>query len=214
MSHPRVLIAFAQAVGDAELDEFADHWPTALAARLRGMRAASARAHSMTGYRLLELGLGLVNAEGARLAALKADSNGRPVLPDGPDFNISHSRGLVGCAIGVGCRVGFDIERIRQINTQRLMRFLSPEEATTSARNPEVFFSAWAAREASVKAGGKVGLARISRVEIDDGVSRIDGEAWHLTYPVLASEYAACLACGQADVEIQIQDFSASLRDC
>ena len=103
-----------------------------------------------------------------------------------------------------------DVEKIRAVDTARLRRFLGEERAGGES-NPEEFFADWAAREATVKASGKIGLARIARVQLSGGLSRVDNETWQLHFPQLASDYAACLATDVADVELQIQDLSESL---
>lgn len=175
------------------------------------MRAGSAVAHTLTGYRLLELGLARLEQTQVTLDKLQIEDSGRPCLPGGPSFSISHSRGWVGCAIAVGCQVGLDIERIRAIQNPKLMRFLTPEQVSACADDASVFFKDWTAREATVKATGKVGLARIAQVVIATETSVIDDQCWHLRYPAMHPDYVACLAYNENNAELLIQDFSAEI---
>ena len=88
-------------------------------------------------------------------------AGGKPFFPDRPDlcFNLSHSRGVVVCALHDKA-VGVDIEGLRQ-PPRRLGRGMGSEE----------FFRRWTAREASVKHRGG-GIANLLREEEWDPLCR------------------------------------------
>ncbi len=71
-------------------------------------------------------------------------NNGKP-MANGCYFNISHSHGLVACAVAE-VPVGIDVEKIRPISP-RLLRILSPAERE-SVRCDEDFFRLWTLKEA------------------------------------------------------------------
>jgi 4'-phosphopantetheinyl transferase len=80
-------------------------------------------------------------------------------------FNLSHSGGLVICAVTVGRRVGADIEDLRRAVADRAIaaRFFSVEERSALMALPTTerrhrFFALWTLREAYLKARG-IGLA-------------------------------------------------------
>lgn len=90
-----------------------------------------------------------------------AGSAGR-TLPLG--FNVSHTRGLVACAVADTRDVGVDVERVdRHLTHDVAERFFAPREvadlrARPSAEQARVFFDYWTLKEAYIKARG-LGLA-------------------------------------------------------
>lgn len=98
------------------------------------------------------------------------NEHGRPELLDRPAevadlrFNISHTRGLIACAVTVGREVGIDVEDINRGLTHDVAgRFFAPAEVDDLHALPEreqalVFFDYWTLKEAYIKARG-FGLA-------------------------------------------------------
>lgn len=98
------------------------------------------------------------------------DERGRPELgarpPGTPDlrFNLSHTDGLVACAVTVAREVGVDVEHIDRLLTHDIAeRFFSPQEvadlrALSPGQQGVVFFDYWTLKEAYIKARG-LGLA-------------------------------------------------------
>lgn len=89
--------------------------------------------------------------------SLAADGN-TPTLT----FNLSHTHGLVACAIAPGVDVGIDVEGVdRQVGAEEVAtRFFSPGERADLARCPaderaRRFFELWTLKEAYIKAIGK-----------------------------------------------------------
>ena len=99
-----------------------------------------------------------------------ANVHGRPEIlerPAGaPDlrFNISHTDGLIACAVTIGREVGVDVEHInRHLAHDVAGRFFAPDEVTDLRKLPDeeqrrVFFDYWTLKEAYIKARG-FGLA-------------------------------------------------------
>jgi 4'-phosphopantetheinyl transferase len=99
-----------------------------------------------------------------------ANVHGRPEIlerpPGAPDlrFNISHTDGLIACAVTIGREVGVDVEHInRQLTHDVAGRFFAPDEVTDLRKlppdeQPRVFFDYWTLKEAYIKARG-FGLA-------------------------------------------------------
>lgn len=98
------------------------------------------------------------------------DERGRPELgprPAGvPDlrFNLTHTSGLVACAVTVAREVGIDVEQItRRILHDVPERFFSPREVADLRALPDadqqlMFFDYWTLKESYIKARG-LGLA-------------------------------------------------------
>ena len=85
---------------------------------------------------------------------------GKPFVPDGPFFNLSHAEGLAAVAVFPDREVGVDIERLAPFSAVRGVaeEFFSPGERAWIAGGtpPEArFFRCWVLREAFVKALGQ-----------------------------------------------------------
>jgi 4'-phosphopantetheinyl transferase len=96
--------------------------------------------------------------------------HGRPEILDRPSgtpdlrFNISHTDGLIACAVTIGREVGVDVEHINRHLTHDVAgRFFAPDEVTDLRKVPaedqqRAFFDYWTLKEAYIKARG-FGLA-------------------------------------------------------
>jgi 4'-phosphopantetheinyl transferase len=96
--------------------------------------------------------------EGANGKPSLAADGGTPPL----SFNLSHTHGLVACAIAPGADVGIDVERVdRRVGVEEIAtRFFSPGERADLARCPtdqraRRFFELWTLKEAYIKALGR-----------------------------------------------------------
>jgi 4'-phosphopantetheinyl transferase len=98
------------------------------------------------------------------------DERGRPELGERPAgtpdlrFNLSHTDGLIACAVSVGRELGVDVERITRLVTYDVPeRFFSAREVADLRALPRsdqdvVFFDYWTLKESYIKARG-LGLA-------------------------------------------------------
>ena len=99
-----------------------------------------------------------------------ANVHGRPEILDRPRgvpdlrFNLSHTEGLIACAVTIGREVGVDVEHVgRRLTHDVAGRFFAPREvrdltALPGDEQPRVFFDYWTLKEAYIKARG-FGLA-------------------------------------------------------
>ena len=99
-----------------------------------------------------------------------ANVHGRPEILDRPRgvpdlrFNLSHTEGLIACAVTIGREVGVDVEHIgRRLTHDIAGRFFAPREVSDLRELPQdqqhrVFFDYWTLKEAYIKARG-FGLA-------------------------------------------------------
>lgn len=140
-------------------------------ARAERMRSAVARAQFVSTRTALRLLLASVadDGTGPRDLRFRYGRHGKPYLPGGPSFNVSHSADAVVVAVADKGRVGVDVERVRPV--QRMAgvaaRKFAPAEqawfaaAGTGADADErnvAFFRIWTRKEAFAKALGR-GLA-------------------------------------------------------
>jgi 4'-phosphopantetheinyl transferase len=125
----------------------------------------------------------------AREWPILVDSHGRPELDsqaDGiPDlrFNLSHTDGLIACAITSGREVGVDVEHIgRRLTHDVAERFFSRREVAALRSLPPdeqgiVFFDYWTLKESYIKARGlglALPLAQFTFVRSAGGAPRVE----------------------------------------
>lgn len=179
--------------------------PPAYRDRLQRMKNRSARARSQAGLWLLEYGLQQMGVDAGAMAGIGFGLHGRPEIDGGPAFSIAHSGWLVACAIAPGQAVGLDVEARRSHISDRLIRLMGRAATDDSpATDEQRFFDDWCAREATVKATGRVGLARIHEITLTADKARIDDRQWPL-YPLdLAPGYAGCLASDRPIEAVEI----------
>src|SRR5699024_296033 len=87
-------------------------------------------------------------------------------------------------------------------------------ERAVIACQPERFFDFWCAREATVKATGRVGLKRIRQIRLVDGVAWLDEQRWALHPLTLAPKLTACLACDSSTEKVRIRRLAVPAGDC
>lgn len=119
------------------------------------------------GRRLLRFGL---EKEYGRTWEIKEEGGVKPFLRDAPEicFNISHTRGIVVCAISA-LEVGVDVEVVRPFRDSLMKRVCSPgeqefvmdgfgrggEPVYLSEESRKRFFRLWTLKESFIKATGQ-----------------------------------------------------------
>lgn len=146
------------------------------------------------------------------------EPRGRPFLvdgdgrPQGPQFNLSDTRGGTVVAVSGALRVGVDLERSDRRPPHRALapRWYAPDEAEALAALPEeparqAFLALWTAKEASCKATGTGIYGRLAhwRFAAATGDPALLGAppeageaaAWSFRRLVPAPGYTAVVAC-------------------
>jgi 4'-phosphopantetheinyl transferase len=183
-----------RAAAPGTVDEIAVHWATidvdeatlaraeqlvdpATLARAGRMRRPDDRRRILLAHAVLRLALqpatGLAPADipiQRRCAGCGATDHGRPFLPGGPSFGLSHGGSVVVVAIGPAARsVAVDVEAVqppRRWEAVRRGAFTDRDWADTAADPGPDRTTLWARKEAAVKATG-LGLAiGLTRVEL------------------------------------------------
>jgi len=111
-------------------------------------------------------------------------ANGKPLIAGDSGvlplaFNLSHTHGLVACAIAVHADVGVDVESVtRAVDEGVSRRFFAATEqaeigrAATPRERAERFFELWTLKEAYIKAIGLGLLHPLSTIVFEVGVDR------------------------------------------
>lgn len=133
-----------------------------------------------------------------RLEGLTRNPWGRPMLPGGPEFNLSHAGDLVVCALGQGLSLGVDVEQIKPVDLADFQAcFLYVEwRSITSDPDPlDRFYRFWTAKESVAKAEGQGLHLPLTDILIQDRQAWCQGRPWLLTPLDLAPQHPGHLAC-------------------
>lgn len=156
-------------------------------------REPEARRAGLAGISLALVALARLRGSPVRAADLAFPQGGKPVLPGGPDFSISHAGTAVGVAALPAGAVGFDLEPL--------------VVASDRAR-----LERWTAIEAVLKAAGR-GLRDAAAVEFSSALDagRLAGREYRLQVVDAGDGYVARLATASAAVRVEVEraDLSA-----
>ncbi|NUB43687.1 4'-phosphopantetheinyl transferase superfamily protein [Fertoebacter nigrum] len=192
------------------------------AARAARFHFASDRRDFVLAHALLRLALSDAAPAPPQSWCFTADADGKPRLNPGRaglHFNLSHTRGMVGCVVGAMPGLGFDVEHLGRGPARDLAdTVLSPaERATLRALGPEAraerFLRHWTLKEALLKATGhalrlpltQFGFA-LEPIRLDPGGLEPLAGRWHFEQRLLAPGHVAAvaLAGGAALVEWRV----------
>lgn len=161
---------------------------------IRRMRFEKGRAASLLGLQLLKRGMHSLGLGDFELATLSFPRGGKPHGDLPADFNISHSKDMVVCAVATGTRVGIDTERLRKIKIESFQRFLNPRERAWVGEDSRRFFELWTQKEAVVKGHGDGGIANLRKVSIEQGKATIGSQIWMLHELTIHPDYMTHVA--------------------
>ena len=145
----------------------------------------------------IDQGVGVFGLNGKVLIhQLQYTAHERPYLSEKIDFNISHSEGLVACAISDECRVGLDVERVRSIQLSGFRWQMTAEEwtAVINAQDSQTaFLQYWTKKEAAIKAHGRGMSLELKEIVIEADHLMMEGQVWALYRVELVSGYVSHL---------------------
>jgi 4'-phosphopantetheinyl transferase len=154
------------------------------------------------GKLLLQTCLADLGVAGLGLENIKYTSHQRPYFDSSAiDFNLSHSGGLVVCAIAANVRLGIDIEQIKPIDVNAFEEQFSNEEMFFIREDESLlnFYSLWTKKEALIKADGKGLSIPLKQVVVRNNNTTIEDQRWFLTEIRIADGYCCHLS---TDVQI------------
>jgi len=148
--------------------------------------------------RCLAAGLLLRAAFGEESCArISLEPCGKPYLPGGAFFNLSHSGNYAVLAVSP-CEVGVDVEQVAPYSQAVAEKcFTAPEREWLSRQScGQAFFKLWTGKESVMKATG-LGLRMppesFNILPVSDGVHRVSGKDWYLRWFSLPG-HEACAA--------------------
>lgn len=144
-----------------------------------------------------------------RFNSLTVSRYGRPFIPGGPEFNISHSGSMVVLAVTHRGAVGIDIEKIRPVNLSDFSGQV-PEIATLrEIADPDhanlLFFDCWTRREAVLKGCGKGLMESLEHVVFRGDSASCCGTSWFIEKLLLNDGYSCHIATDQPWEHVEIE---------
>lgn len=129
---------------------------------------------------------------------LEAAHYGKPFIPGGPEFNISHSGDLVVVAVTQHGAVGIDVEKIHGVNVEDFSRYV-PEVANLHENHDAdqvntLFFECWTQKEAVLKGSGKGLLEPLEQVALKEGVALFYEDTWFIKKLLIDDAYCCHVA--------------------
>jgi phosphopantetheinyl transferase len=150
-------------------------------------RDAAGRRAGLAGIALALAVLGRLRGSPVRAAELAFPQGGKPALPGGPDFSITHAGDAVGVAAVPSGSVGFDLEPfLGEAGRARLER--------------------WTATEAVLKAAGR-GVRDAAAVELSPALdrARLEGREYWVRAVDAGDAYVARLATDRSLVRVDLE---------
>lgn len=198
MTHVLVLHARLTAgPGPAALAPLLARLPYAKRLDLEG-RDPQLRHASLAGIALVLRGIEALRSGPAAAGRLQFPTGGKPCVPGGPSFNVSHAGERVAAALCVDSEVGFDLEEF--------------DPATSEHCAAQARLARWTATEAVLKAAGR-GLGDARAVVLGESLQhgRIGAASFHLRPVAIAEDVVAHLATGAPVTTITVEEVEASV---
>ena len=144
-----------------------------------------------------------------KFQSLEISHHGKPFIQGGPEFNISHSEGMVVVAVTRQGAIGIDVEKIRAIDISDFCQYV-PEvanlhENNTSEQVNVLFFDCWTRKEAVLKGCGKGLLAPLDQVVLKENTALFCDTTWFLEKQLLDEKYCCYVATDQPLEHVAIE---------
>lgn len=144
-----------------------------------------------------------------KFQTLDATPDGKPFIPGGPEFNISHSHEVVVLAVAERCSVGIDIEKIRPVNIDDFSGYLPEVANLRETDDPDlasrIFFDCWTKKEAVMKGDGKGLLAPLEQVVLKDDKALFYQTAWFINKVPVDDGYCCHVATDKPPGDIVVK---------
>lgn len=207
---------FEEAVSSGLEREYCAMMPERVRAAARTYVRWQDRQATLFGKLLLLKGLRALLPAGdwlGRFQALEVTPSGKPFIPGGPEFSISHSGEMVVVALSQSGEVGIDIEKIRAIEVDDFSNYV-PEIAGLKGKLGDdqlstIFFDCWTRKEAVLKGYGSGLSVPLDQVVIQGDMAHLHDTAWFIHKIVPDQAYCCHVATRQPlrRVDLEHTDF-------
>lgn len=166
-------------------------------ARVLKMTRKEDQVRHLLGRMLLQQAMDYVGYKTYSLADICIDCYGKPFIPGGLQFSISHSGAYVFCAVSLDEFIGIDIEQIKAIEFEFVQNTMHENEwkiIHRSANPLRSFYLRWCMKESALKADGRGLYIPLEDIHIGKGVAEIQNLKWYLSPLSFDPDYCGCIA--------------------
>jgi 4'-phosphopantetheinyl transferase len=144
-----------------------------------------------------------------KFRSLEVTLDGKPFIPGGLEFNISHSEEMVVLAVTQSGAVGIDIEKIRPVNIDDYLQYV-PEVACLRENYDvdqvnNLFFDCWTKKEAVLKGYGKGLLAPLEQVIISEDSALFHETTWFIKKVLIDEGYCCHVATDKQLAHVAVE---------
>lgn len=210
----QIFYAYTDIVRTIQEDLFIKQLSPRTQDKLPRLRRVEDRHLIMTSFILLRQALCHNGFNTVKLCDVQYNEVGRPFFPDSSfDFNISHTNTCAAVAFSKDCRVGIDVEKIEEIDVSDFTEYFTREQwedIHTAKDMHKRFFHYWTLLESAVKADGR-GLPLIStkKLQLNDGVLRIDNVEWFYRHCDFDRSISCCITSDKNTIMPEIQKITS-----
>lgn len=187
--------------------------PAAMRERIMAYRQPEDRQARLAGKLLLRqifarLGLAFT------LQDVQYTTGSKPYVKNGPDFSITHTKGIVACTCSSSGSIGIDAEHIREISLTDYRDLLTDGEwnVVNDSRDYISFWDIWTRKEAIAKASGQGVNMRFETVDTRGDTVSVGGAIFHLYKIDPSANFRAHIAVSEGAVkdknEISIREIN------
>lgn len=151
----------------------------------------------LLGKILLARGLAALGEDASLIHTIQWDRYQRPYLDGETDFNISHTDGLVVCALLKAGRIGIDVENLKPVVIADYKNVFTQEEFQLiheSAHPTYAFYHFWTRKEAVMKADGRGFYLSPDTFSAVSGRVVVGGRQWRIEKLTVPEGYVGHLA--------------------
>jgi 4'-phosphopantetheinyl transferase len=165
------------------------------------------RHRSLLGGRLLGLGLTCLGHAGSALGTLQHHPRSRPTLDVPVDFSLSHTDGLIACALSTEGPVGVDVEAVGRLKADDFRLYLDDAERDWAGCSALRFLEVWTRKEAVVKAADSRGLRDVPRIQVDAAAqsAQFNGRTWQTQRVPVGRAHVANVALGHVPLALVVR---------
>jgi 4'-phosphopantetheinyl transferase len=193
-----IYYAYTDILPDGNLDLLIGQLSLQTQSKLSLLKRNEDRRQLLTSLVLLSKALGDNGCADFRLNRMQYGKTGRPFFSDSPfDFNISHTENFAAVAFSKDCRVGIDVEKIKETDISDFTDYFASEqwEDINSATDRwKRFYHYWTLLESGGKADGR-GLSLLSThgIRLKNAGLFIDNVEWYYRHYDFDQSISCCV---------------------
>ena len=169
------------------------------------------------GRLLLKKGLSDMNVS-KYLDSISFTDHGKPYIAYGPEFSITHTDGLIICAVAGDSKIGIDAEKIKPYPLDIFKNLFTSEEWDSiifSGNRPFTFLKYYTIKEAIIKADGRGLGVPLSNIRVNGSKVMCENTTWYVNEVYFDDDHISYFASdvNNMDLDLISTDINELLGD-